>query len=139
MSPGLPPSARMDPAEAAEVALDLPRDALGDPDLGGLVGVAELPHGAVGERARVEVVGAALEVVLGLRRVGDLALDPRQPEDAQRLALVRVAEEVELAALEQQVVRVDLARARRVAGHRVVVERDRLVAEDRGLDLRQAL
>ncbi len=100
--------------------------------------VAELPVGAVGVRARVEV-GRALEVVLGLRRVGDLAADPRQAEDAQRVALVRVAEQVELAAVEQQVVRVDLARADLVALHRVVVEGDRLVAEDRGLDLGQAL
>src|ERR1044072_317501 len=83
--------------------------------------------------------GTALEVVLGLRRVRDLALDARQPEDPQRVALVRVAEEVELAALEEQVVRVAVARARRVAGHRVVVEGDRLVAEDRRLDLREAL
>ena len=139
MSPACSAPAGAHLAEAAEVALDLPGDALGDPDLGRLVGVAELPDGAVGVRARVEARGAALEVVLGLRRVGDLALDARQPEDAQRAALVRVAEEVELAALEEQVVGVDLARAGRVARHRVVVERDRLVAEDRRLDLRQAL
>ena len=100
--------------------------------------VAVLPLGAVGVAARVEVVGA-LEVVLGLRRVGDLAVDPRQAEDAQRAALVGAAEEVELAALEEQVVGVDLAMAERVALHRVVVEGDRLVAEDRRLDLGQAL
>ncbi len=98
--------------------------------------LAELPVGAVGVGAGVEVAGT-VEVVLRLRRVGDLALDPRQPEHADRLALVRVAEQVELAALEQQVVRVDLARRGLVATHRVVVEHDRLVAEDRGLDLRQ--
>ena len=64
----------------------------------------------------------AAEVVLGLRRVRDLAADARQAEDAQRAALVGVAEEVELPALEEQVVRVDLAGARLVALHRVVVE-----------------
>ena len=100
--------------------------------------LAELPVGAVGVLARVEV-GRALEVVLGLGRVGDLAADPREAEDAERVALVRVAEEVELAALEEQVVGVDLARADLVALHRVVVEGDRLVAEDRRLDLGQAL
>ena len=130
---------RADLAEAPEVALDLPRDPLGDLDLGRLVGLAELPDGAVGVRARIEARRAALEVVLGLRRVRDLALDAREPEHAQRVALVRMAQEIELAALVEQVVRVDLARACRVARHRVVVERDRLVAEDRGLDLRQPL
>ena len=59
-------------AEAAEVALDLPGDALGHPHLGGVDRLAELPLGAAGVRARVEV-GRALEVVLGLRRVRDLA------------------------------------------------------------------
>ena len=127
-----------DLAEAAEMALDQPGDPLGDPDLGGALRLAELPVGARGVRARIEVRGPA-EVVLGLRRVGDLAPDAAQPEDAQRAALVAVAQEVELAALVEQVVRVDLARADRVALHRVVLERDRLVAEDRGLDLRQAL
>ena len=128
-----------DLAEAAEVALDLPGDALGDAQLGGPLRLAELPRGAAGVLARVEIARRALEVVLGLRRVGDLAADARQAEDAQRAALVRVAQEVELAALEEQVVRVDLAGARLVALHRVVVEGDRLVAEDRGLDLGQAL
>jgi hypothetical protein len=99
-----------DLAEAAEVALDQPRDPLRDPDLRGALRLAELPVGARGVGARVEVGGAA-EVVLGLRRVGDLALDAAEPEDAQRAALMAVAEEVELAALVEQVVRVDLARA----------------------------
>ena len=95
-------------AVGAEVALDVPGDAVGHPDLGGAHRVAELPRHAVGVLARVEVVGA-LEVVLGLGRVGDLAADAREAEDADRLALVRVADEVELAALEQQLVGVDPA------------------------------
>ena len=61
-------------------------------------GLAELPVGTAGVGARVEV-GRALEVVLGLRRVGDLAADAREPEDPQRAALVRMAQQVELAAL----------------------------------------
>jgi len=123
---------------SAEVALDLPGDALGDPDLGLAGGLAELPVGARGVGARVEI-GGALEVVLGLGRVGDLAADAREAEDADRVALVRAAQEVELTALEEQVIRVDLAGADLVALHRVVVEGDRLVAEDRRLDLREAL
>ena len=122
---------------AAEVAFDLPGDPLGDEYLGHAPLLAELPVGAVGVGARVEVRRPA-EVVLGLGRVGDLAADARQAEHADRLALVGVAEQVELAALEQQVVGVDAARAHLVALHRVVVEQDRLVAEDRRLDLRQA-
>ena len=93
------------------MALDLPRDPVADPHLGGADRVAELPVDAVRVRARVEV-GGALEVVLGLGRVADLAADAREPEDADRVALVRAADDVELAALEEQLVRVDLARRR---------------------------
>jgi hypothetical protein len=50
-----------------------------------------------------------------------------------------VADEVELPASEEQVVRVHPPRLLRVASHRVVVEEDRLPAEDRRLDLGQAL
>ena len=49
------------------------------------------------------------------------------------------ADEVELAALVEQLVGIDAARAEVVALHRVVLEHDRLAAEDRGLDLRQAV
>jgi hypothetical protein len=79
-----------------------------------------------------------MEVVLGLSRVGDLAAYAREAEHTDRLALVRVPEQVELAALEEQVIGVDAARAHLVALHRVVVEDDRLVAEDRRLNLGQA-
>ena len=72
-------------------------------------------------------------------RVGDLVLDPRQAEDADRVALVRVPDEVELAALVEQVVGVDLALALVVALDRVVLELDRLAAGDGGLDLGEAL
>ena len=101
-------------AVAAEVALDLPGDPPADPHLRGAHRVAELPVDPVGVRARVEI-GGALEVVLGLGGVADLALDPRQAEHPDRLALVRVADQVELAALEQQLVGIDPAacRARR--------------------------
>src|SRR3954451_16651371 len=50
-----------------------------------------------------------------------------------------MTDEVELAAAEQQVVRIDLACLLGVAADRVVVEDDRLAAEDRRLDLRQPL
>ncbi len=119
------------------MAFDLPGDPRGDEHLGDVERLAELPVGAARVGARVEVLGAA-EVVLGLGRVGDLAADAREPEHADRLALVRVPEQVELPALEQQVVGVHAACADLVALHRVVVEDDRLVAEDRRLDLRQA-
>ena len=119
------------------MTLDLPRDALGDEYFGGAGLVAELPVGALRVGARVEV-GRAAEVVLGLRGVGHFAADAREAKDANRLALVGVAEQVELAALEEQVVGVDAAGAHLVALHRVIVEEDRLVAEDRRLDLRQA-
>ena len=119
------------------MTFDLPGDPLAHEHARDAPLVPELPVGAVGVRARVEV-GGPVEVVLGLGRVGDLAADAREPEHAHRLALVRVTEQVELPALEQQVIWIDAARADLVALHRVVVEHDRLVAEDRRLDLRQA-
>ena len=125
-------------AVAAEVALDLPGDPPSDPDLGGADRVAELPVDPVGVGARVEV-GRALEVVLGLGRVADLAADPREPEHADRVALVRAPDDVELAALVEQLVGIDPPGAQVVALHRVVVEHDRLAPEDRGLDLGQPL
>ncbi len=102
------------------------------------VDLAHLPLGAARVVAAVEVLGRG-EVVLGLGRVGDLAADPRQPEDAHRVALMRVADQIELPRAVDEVVGVDLARRLLVALHRVVVELDRLAARDRGLDLRQPL
>jgi hypothetical protein len=122
---------------AAEVPLDLPRDPLGDQDLGHALLLAELPVGAVGVRPWIEV-GRPAEVVLGLSRVGDLAAYAREAEHANRLALVGVAEQIELTPLEQQVIGINPAGPHLVALHRVVVEQDRLVAEDRRLHLRQA-
>jgi hypothetical protein len=66
--------------------------------------------------------------VLGLRGVADLALDPREAEDPHRVALVRVADQIELAAAEDEVEGVDLALLGVVALHRVVGELDRLAA-----------
>ena len=77
--------------------------------------------------------------MLGLRRVGDLAADSREPEDANRVALVRVADQIELPVAEDEVVGVHLAVGDLVALHRVVAELDRLAARDRRLDLRQPL
>ena len=125
-------------AVAAEVALDLPGDLARDPDLGGPDGLTELPLDAIGVGARVEV-RRALEVVLGLGRVADLALDAGEPEDADRVTFVRAPDDVELATLKQQLVGIDPARTGLVALHRVVLEEDCLAAEDRGLDLRQPL
>ena len=127
-------------AVAAEVAVHLPGDPLADADLGVGHGVPELPRHPVGVHPGVENVGlGALEVVLGLRRVGDLAADAREPEDAHGSALVGVADEVELPALEEQLVRVHLPLAHLVAIHRVVGEGDRLAPRDRRVDLDQAL
>ena len=128
----------LDLARVAEVALDQPGHALRDPDARGARGVAELPVGAAGVLARVELLRAG-EVVLGLGGVAHLAANARDAEDAHVVALVRVADQVELPALPEQVVGVDLALLLGVAADRVVVEHDRLAAEDRGLDLRQPL
>ena len=124
-------------AVGAELALDVPGDLVRDPHLARADGIAELPRDAARVAARVEV-RRALEVVLGLGRVGDLAADAREPEHADGVALVRVPDEVPLAALEQQVVRVDLAQRGLARLHRVVLELDPLAAVDRGVDLGQA-
>jgi hypothetical protein len=121
-----------------EVPQREPVDPVGEPDARAPHGIAELPVGARGVHARVEVLGAA-EVVLGLRRVADLAADARDAEDAHVVALVGVADQVELPAAVEQVVRIHLALLLSVAADRVVLEDDRLAAEDRRLDLREPL
>ena len=125
-------------AIGAVVALDQPGDPLADEDLRRPLRLPQLPVGAAAVVAAVEVLGRR-EVVLGLGGVADLALDPREAEDAHRIALVRVADQVELAAAEDQVEGVDLALFGLAPLHRVVGELDRLAAADRGLDLGEAL
>jgi hypothetical protein len=129
---------RADLAVAAEVALDLPGDAAADPHLGGPDRLPELPVDPVGVGARIEVVGT-LEVVLGLGGVPDLAPDAREAEDADGMTLMGAADDIELATLVQELVGVHASRADLVALHGVVLEDDRLAAEDGGLDLGQAL
>ncbi len=128
----------VDLAGVAEVAQREPVDPVRQPDSGAADRLAQLPVGADGVVARVELL-RAVEVVLGLGRVAHLAADARHAEDPQRAALVRPADQVELPALVQQVVGVDLAALLHVAADRVVVEHDRLAAEDRRLELREAL
>src|SRR5262249_44536854 len=65
------------------------------------------------------------------------AADSREPEYPHRVALVRVADQIELALAEDEVVGIDDAVGDIVALHRVVAELDRLSPRDRGLDLRQ--
>ncbi len=125
-------------AVGAVVALDQPGDPLADEDLRRPLRLPQLPVGAAAVVAAVEVLGRG-EVVLGLGGVADLALDPREAEDAHRVALVRVADQVELAAAEDEVEGVDLALLGLAPLHRVVGELDRLAAGDRGLDLGEAL
>jgi hypothetical protein len=77
--------------------------------------------------------------VLGLGGIADLPPDPRDAEHPDVGSLVRVADQVELPAAVEQVVRVHLALLLGVAADRVVVEHDRLAAEDRRLDLGEPL
>ena len=74
-------------AGLVEVPLHQPLDLLRDPDPRGADRFAELPVRARRVHARVEV-GRRREVVLGLRRVADLAADSGEPEDAHVVALV---------------------------------------------------
>ena len=129
---------RAELAVVAEVALDQPGDPLADEDRGGPLDLAHLPVGALRVVAAVEVLGGG-EIVFGLGRVGDLGADPREPEDPHLLALVREADQIELAVAKDEVVGIDLAVGDLVALQRVVGELDRLAARDRGLDLGQPL
>jgi hypothetical protein len=129
---------RPQPPVLAEVALDQPGDPVADEDQSRADDLAELPVGALAVVAAVEVLRRR-EVVLGLRGITDLALDPGEAEDPDRIALVGVADQIELPAAEDEVEGVDLALLGVVTLHRVVGELDRLPSRDRGLDLREAL
>ena len=122
----------------AEVALHQPGDPLLEEDPGPPLDLAQLPLRAARVVAAVEVLRRS-EIVLRLGRVGDLAPDARQAEDADRVALVGVADQVELAAPVDQVVGVHLAFLLGVAFDCVVGELDPLAPGDRCLDLREAL
>ncbi len=128
----------LDLAVLAVVALDQPVDAVAQEDPRRARLRAHLPVRPRRVVAAIEASGR-VEVVLGLARVGDLALDPREPEDPDGIPFVRVTDQVELAGAEDEVVRIDLAIHGRVPLHRVVAELDRLAARDRGLDLGEAL
>ena len=65
----------------AEVALHQPGDPVAEEDLRRALDLAELPLGAAGVVAALELLRRR-EVVLGLGRVGDLAADPREAKDA---------------------------------------------------------
>ena len=135
------PVGRLRPGDLAEppvVALDQPGDPLLEVDPGPTDRLAQLPVGQLGIVAAVEVLGR-LEVVLGLRRVAHLSLDPGEAEDPDRFPFVGETDQVELPAPEDQVVGVDLPVGDLVAVHRVVAEGDRLVAGDRSLDPGQSL
>ena len=111
----------------AVVALHQPGDPLADEDARPPLDRPHLPFGARGVIAAVEVLGSR-KVVLGLGRVGDLALDPREAKDAHVVALVRVPDQVELAVAKDEVVGVHLAVGDLVSLQRVVRELDRLAA-----------
>ena len=124
-------------AVAAEVALHVPGDPVGDPDLrrpprrrraatgcGSRTRAGRSPPGA-GSRARPWWRRPPCH---GCARAGRRA----------GAALVGEPDEVELAALEEQLVRVDDARGRLAGLHRVVLELDPLAAVDRRVELGQA-
>ena len=79
-------------AVGAEVALDQPCDPVLEEDLRRPLDLAELPLGLASVVAALEVLRRR-EVVLGLGGVGDLAADPREAEDPDRIALVGAADQ----------------------------------------------
>ncbi len=129
-------AAQLAAAVGAEHLLNPPGDDRGQDD-GCLVAiVVKLPGGAVAVPRHVEVARRR-EIVLRARLERDAALDARQAEDPGRLAFVRVADHVPVAAQVQQRVGVHLAFGALVAPDRVVGEPDRLAPADGRLDLRQ--
>ena len=119
---------------AAEVTLDQPRDPVLQEDLRLALDLAELPLRAPGIVPPFEVLRRG-EVVLGFGGVGDLAADPREPEDPDGVPLVRLPDQIELPASVDQVEGVHLALLLGVAFDRVVGELNGLAAGDRRLDL----
>src|SRR5207248_4699816 len=95
---------RLARARLPKVAHHVPIHLAGDPHARRAHAVPQLPGAAGGVDARVEVLGRR-EVVLGFGRVADLASDARESEHPHGVPLVRIADEVVLAVLEQQVVR----------------------------------
>ena len=121
------------------------RGALDEPGRGGqhadrrdLLALAELPRCAVAPLRRIELGGDA-EVALATRREADVAADAREPERADRLAVVVASHEVPLTLAQEQAVGVHRARRLLVGRDRPVREDDRALLGDGRLDLLQAL
>ncbi len=123
-------------AVGAEHLLHPPRDGGGEGDLGRLVAVVQLPRRPVAVAGDVDIQRRR-EVVLGAALEGDAALDARQAEQPDGIALVGVAGHVPVAARVQEAVRVHLALGALVAADGVVREPDGLAPADRRLDLRE--
>ena len=99
--------------------------------------VADLPLRPASELADVEVRRDP-EVALAARCEPDVALDARDAEGAERVAVEIEAHDVPLAAVVEERVRVECALGVLVARDRPVVELDRALLRDRAFELCQA-
>src|SRR4029079_11574571 len=95
-----------------------------------------VPRGPRAVRPGVEALGQT-EVALAARRQPDVAADPRDAERLHLLVFQVEPDDVPLAAVEEQRVRVDRPLAELVAHDRPVLELERPVLRDRSLELRQ--
>ena len=89
-----------------EIPLDEPGDPVTKEDLCRAKLLSELPVREVSVVTPLELVGRS-EVVFGLGRVPDLALDAGQAKDPNSVPFVGKADQVELTATKYQVVRID--------------------------------
>ena len=96
-------------------------------------------HGARSRHCGRVELGRDAEVALAARREADVAADAREPEGADRVAIVVASDEVPLALAQEQAVGVHRARRLLVGRDRPVREDDRALLRDGRLDLLQPL
>src|SRR6266550_2020466 len=126
----------LDPAVTPEQAVDPPGRVARDLDLRLALLLADLPRRALAIVLGVEALGQA-EVPFAPRGEPDLAPDPRHPERLDPFVFEVEADDVPLAAVEEERVGIDRALVLLLPHDRPVLELQRPALGDRALELRQ--
>ena len=126
----------LDPSVAPEQPVDPPGGVPADLDLGLALRLSDLPRRPLSVLLRVEALGHP-EVALAASRQPDVAADPGHAEGLDLLVVEVEPDDVPLAAVEEQRIRVHRPLAQSVAHDRPVLELQGAVLGDRALELRQ--
>ena len=126
----------LDPAVAAVQTVDPPGRVAADLDPRLADGLADLPGRAEPVLVRVEAFGQP-EIALAARREADVTADARDPERLHLVVVEVEADDVPLAPVEEERVRVHGSLAALVANDRPVLELQSPVLRDRTLELRE--